>query len=181
MFPGTKIDNISKHLPFVIAGLREKMLTDKHMLNMALSTIRVETAGFLPISEFKSQFNTVSSPFDKYEPSTQIGKSLGNTQPGDGPRFKGRGFVQITGRSNYKQIGDQIHVDLIANPDLANEPATAGKILAQFLKNKEAAIRDFLHSGDLRHARIAVNGGTHGLADFQAAYAVGDKILPANA
>ena len=45
MFPGTKVDNISHNLPFVIAGLRGNGLTDKQMLNMALSTIRAETAG----------------------------------------------------------------------------------------------------------------------------------------
>ncbi len=175
MFPGTKIDNINHNLPFVVDGLRAKQLTDKQMLNMALSTIRVETAGFIPISEGISHFNTLQTPFDRYENRV---KDLGNTQPGDGPKFKGRGYVQLTGRSNYKQIGDQIGSDLIANPDLANDPTTAGKILAQFLKNKESIIRNFLHNGDLTSARIAVNGGTHGLPDFMAAYAIGERVLP---
>ena len=178
MFPGTKLSNIAANLPFVVDGLRAKLLTDKQMLNMALSTIRVETAGFVPISEGQSHFNTANTPFDKYDAGTLIGKNLGNTQPGDGPKFRGRGYVQLTGRSNYKQIGDQVGVDLIANPDLANDPATAGKILAQFLKNKEGVIRGFLQGGDLTHARIAVNGGTHGLSDFSAAYTIGEKILP---
>jgi putative chitinase len=178
MFGGTKIENITKNLPFVVDGLRGLKLGDKQMLNMALSTIRVETAGFVPISEGQSVFNTTASPFDKYDPGTKIGHNLGNTQPGDGSRFKGRGYVQITGRFNYKQIGDQIGSNLVANPELANDPAAAGKILAQFLKNKEAAIRAALRANDLTDARILVNGGTHGLTEFIAAYKIGDQVLP---
>ena len=45
-------------------------------------------------------------------------KNLGNTQPGDGKRFKGRGLIQITGRANYKVIGDSIQVDFIKEPTL---------------------------------------------------------------
>lgn len=177
MFPGTKLDNITRNLPFVIDGLRGKLLTDKQMLNMALSTIRVETAGFVPIPEGQSHFNTRNTPFDLYENRV---KDLGNTQPGDGPRFKGRGYVQLTGRSNYKRIGDQIGSDLIANPELANDPTTAGKILAQFLKNQEKCVRTALAANDLAAARVCVNGGHHGLPDFMAAYAIGERVLPSN-
>ena len=175
MFPGTNVGNITRNLPFVLDGLREKALTDKQMLNMALSTIRAETAGFVPISEGQSHFNTSVSPFDLYNGR----EDLGNTQPGDGPRFRGRGYVQLTGRSNYKQIGDQIGSDLIGNPELANDPTIAGKILAQFLKNHETRIRSALGADDLASARKAVNGGTHGLADFVGSYKTGEGVLPA--
>ncbi len=49
--------------------------------------------------------------------------SLGNTQPGDGPKFKGRGFVQITGRKNYQLYTNLLGIDFVGHPDLAADPA----------------------------------------------------------
>ena len=180
MFPATPHGNIVTNLPFVEAGLRRFALDDRAMLLMALGTIRAETAGFVPISEGQSQFNTPPGgpPFALYDPGTSIGKTLGNTQPGDGARFKGRGYVQLTGRSNYTRIGAQIGVDLAGNPDLANDGATAGIILAQFLKNSEAKVRAALAANDLKTARRLVNGGSHGLDDFTDAYNTGLQSLP---
>lgn len=54
--------------------------------------------------------------FDKYEPGTKLGKMLGNTQPGDGYRFRGRGFVQLTGRQNYQRASEKIGLMLLSNP-----------------------------------------------------------------
>ena len=179
MFPATPKANIARHLPSVLAGLQGADLTDKPMVLMALATIRAETEGFVPISEGKSRFNTKDSPFDLYEPGTTVGHNLHNTQPGDGPRFKGRGFVQLTGRSNYTSVSQEIHVDLVASPELANDSAIAGKILAQFLKDHETRIRAALKQNDLATARKLVNGGSHGLVPFEDAYHIGLRVIPA--
>lgn len=180
MFPGTPHGNITANLPFVCDGLQACNLDDRPMLLMALGTIRAETAAFKPISEGVSQYNTSpgGQPFDLYDPPTQIARSLGNTHKGDGVRFKGRGFVQLTGRSNYQRIGAQIGADLTSNPELCNDPKTAGRILAQFLKNSEQAIRTALRNNDLAKARRLVNGGSHGLDAFEDAYNKGIISLP---
>jgi hypothetical protein len=180
IFPGTPHGNITANLPFVCDGLRACDLDDRPMLLMALGTIRAETASFKPISEGVSQYNTSpgGQPFDLYDPPTQIARSLGNIHKGDGAKFRGRGFVQLTGRSNYARLGTQISKDLIGNPDLANDPATAGRILAQFLKNNESAIRTALRNNDLARARKLVNGGSHGLDAFENAYDKGKNTLP---
>jgi hypothetical protein len=177
MFPATPLSAIQANLPPVLAGLAGEGLTDKPMALMALSTIRAETAGFKPIDEGKSRFNTLNVPFDLYEPGTGPGKRIGNTKPGDGARFKGRGYVQLTGRDNYSSIGGQLGVDLIGHPELANDPAVAGRILARFIKNKEAAVRAALAKGDLAAARKLVNGGSHGLDDFKDAFRKGQAAL----
>jgi hypothetical protein len=69
--------------------------------------------------------------FKKYEPETKIGKDLGNTQPGDGFLFRGRGYVQITGRANYARASRELSVDLVAEPDRALERPIAYQIAAR--------------------------------------------------
>ena len=88
------------------------------------------------------------------------------TRSGDGEAFRGRGFVQLTGRDNYARYGEQIGVDLLKRPNLANEPEVAAHLLARFLKEREAPLRHALASDNLAAARRLVNGGQHGLNRF---------------
>lgn len=104
---------------------------DRRQLAYCLATFKWETAHTMePIDEFGNddRFNRL------YGPGTSVGKVLGNTQPGDGARFKGRGYVQLTGRNNYLRAGKFLHVDLIANPDLAKKPDLAYRIAVQGMK-----------------------------------------------
>jgi len=179
MFPGTPRQNIRFHLPHVLMGLLDGQLADRAMMMMALGTIRAETASFQPVDEMISIFNTPigGGPFSNYDSRAD----LGNQGPPDGSRFKGRGFVQLTGRANYLQIGNRIGLGtgLIDDPDLANDPEVAARILTSFLQTKENQIRHALSAKDLAAARKLVNGGSHGLADFQDAFRVGEGLIPA--
>jgi hypothetical protein len=177
MIPFAPRANIESNLPFVLNALVGPELADKTMILMALATICAETGSFLPISEGQSHFNTSPGghPFDLYDSRAD----LGNLGPPDGESFKGRGFIQITGRANYALhsvaigLGDQ----LIENPDLANDPAIAARLLASFLKTHEERIRAALTAGNLREARRLVNGGSHGLDAFTSAYHTGLALL----
>lgn len=179
MFPQTPRANIETNLPFVLQATVDASIADKDMILMALATIRAETASFRPISEGISQFNTApgGTPFGLYNPPGNIANRIGNTQPGDGPRFKGRGFIQLTGRFNYQKFGPVVQADLIVNPDLANDPKIAAELLAAFIKDKERQIRNALANDDLKTARKLVNGGSHGLADFTAAFRIGQRLI----
>jgi peptidoglycan L-alanyl-D-glutamate endopeptidase CwlK len=178
MFPNTPARNIEQNLPVVLNALVAPQMANKLMILMALGTIRAETECFLPISEGQSSFNTSpgGQPFDKYDSRTD----LGNQGPPDGERFKGRGFVQLTGRTNYQVHGNAIGLgdQLIQNPDLANDPAIAAQLLASFLKSREQAINTALASGDLATARRLVNGGSNGLDRFTDAYNIGKSLIP---
>jgi peptidoglycan L-alanyl-D-glutamate endopeptidase CwlK len=177
MFPGVPSSNIQTNLPFVIQALDDAGLGDKDMVLMALATIRAETGNFTPLSEFQSKFNTAPGgpPFGLYDNR----KDLGNQGPPDGSSFKGRGYIQLTGRSNYQIHGAAIGMgnQLITNPALANQPDIAAKLLASFLKSKEAKIRAALKQNDLKTARKLVNGGSHGLDQFTQAFNIGKSVI----
>lgn len=63
-------------------------------------------------------------------------RDLGNVVDGDGPRYKGRGIFQCTGRANYARYGDRIGVPLLAHPELASEPANSVRIAALYWNDK---------------------------------------------
>ena len=177
MFPGVAVTNIETNLPFVMSALTASALDDKNMVLMALATIRAETGNFTPLSEFQSRFNTAPGgpPFGLYDNR----KDLGNLGPPDGANFKGRGYIQLTGRSNYQIHGAAIGLgnQLVDNPSLANQPNIAAKLLASFLKSKEARIRSALAQNDLATARKLVNGGSHGLPEFTQAFNIGKTVI----
>lgn len=89
------------------------------------------------------------------------GGRMGNTEAGDGYKFRGRGLLQVTGRDNYRAVGRAIGVDLEANPELLSEPDFA---LTASIAWWEGNIPDGI-MGDITKVTKRVNGGTHGLDD----------------
>ncbi len=95
---------------------------------------------------------------------------IGNGPPesGDGFRFRGRGYLQLTGRANYKAFGERIGLDLVGSPDLAAEPGTAWLIAANYLASRSRSGRTALQWADDDNVEMVtriINGGTHGLDD----------------
>jgi len=178
MFPMTPIRNIKQNLPPVLMALDAQGLQDRSMALMALATIRAETESFMPIAEGASRFNTSPNghPFDLYDNR----KDLGNTGSPDGDSYKGRGFVQLTGRANYHHYGPRLKTpkDLEFQPTLASDPAVASELLALFIGDREIQIKDALMHGNMMAARRLVNGGTNGLDRFTDAFQRGDALIP---
>ena len=89
-------------------------------------------------------------------------KSLGNTKLGDGKKFKGRGFIQLTGRANYERYGKLVGEDLVKNPELAADPEIASKIAIAYWKDRvKPKVKDFT---DTKAVTKLINGGLNGLS-----------------
>ena len=104
---------------------------------------------------------------NRYEKNKRKAKILGNTVKGDGERFKGRGYIQLTGRDNYTRAGRAIGVDLVNNPDLAAQPEIAAKI-AEWFWNKRVVpkVKDF-EKATVKQVTKGINPNMAGLKHRQ--------------
>ena len=118
-----------------------------------LAQIAHESAGFRTTEEFASG--------EAYEGRAD----LGNTQAGDGKRFKGRGLIQLTGRENYKKLGDKLGRDFIAAPQTCAEPELSLIIACEYWDSRD--INTLADGDDIEAVTRAVNGGLNGLEDRQ--------------
>lgn len=119
----------------------------------ALATVRTEVGrDFKPIMEIAS-----GSAYEGRH-------DLGNYIPGDGPLYKGRGFIQLTGRANYAAYGKALNLDLVCHPELALDVKNSALILAQYFKDHACNVA--CEAKDWTKVRKLVNGGTNGLDVF---------------
>jgi predicted chitinase len=137
----------------LISAMDKGGITDKTERAMFLAQMRHESGNFKYDEEIASGKD--------YEGR----KDLGNVNPGDGVRYKGRGYIQLTGRANYRTYGKKIGVDLENNPELAKRPDIAAAIALAYWNsrvNKNAA-----RSGDVKTVTYNINGGYNGLSARQ--------------
>lgn len=155
-------------------------------LNTAMQTYGVNT--MLRTAAFVAQLAHESAEFrfmeeiwgpipaqTRYEPPNELAKRLGNTQAGDGKRFKGRGPIQITGRFNYKKYGDLLGTDLVLQPDLAAQPAVAFSTAGLFWKTN--GLNELADGEQFVTITKRINGGTNGLPDREKYYARAKDVL----
>lgn len=149
-------------------------VTDIRSAAYMLATVKHECGDvWMPITEWGND-----AYFFKYEPNTPLGIVLGNTEPGDGKRYKGRGYVQITGRANYHKLGRRLGLcdGLVSEPDRALDPLTAYRIMSVGMREglfTGRRLDTFINADDTDYleARRIINGTDH--AATIAAYALG--------
>jgi predicted chitinase len=152
--PAANRQAASQHFPGILAECQRQGVTSKPQIAYILATTIRESGAGAHMNEFASG--------NAYEGR----RDLGNNRPGDGSRYKGRGYVQITGRNNYTNWSRKLGIDLVGNPGLATQPATAARILVQGMKEGSFTgkkLGDYIgeNGGDFRNARRVVNGTDH--------------------
>jgi predicted chitinase len=159
------------YLPFLV----------KAMVNCGISTPLRAAAFLAQIAhesaelKFMQELWGPTAQQKKYDPPSDVAKSLGNTQPGDGFRYRGRGPIQITGRANYKKYGDLLGVDLVSNPDLAAQPKYAFQTAGLFWRMR--GLNELADAEDFTTITKRINGGLTGLAERERYYEVAKKAL----
>ncbi len=145
---------------------QDEDITNLQYMAYMLATIKHETANrFQPITEYGGR-----SYFNKYDPSLANtsrrrarAKRNGNTRRGDGYKYRGRGFVQITWKNNYQKLGDALGHDLVNHPEKALDPVIAYKIMSYGMRKGVFTGRRLSHyisadHTDYKNARKIING-----------------------
>lgn len=145
------IKGVAERELMMLKSLMSAGITGRNTLSILMGQLSHESVGFKAMKEYASG--------DAYEGR----KDLGNTQKGDGRRYKGRGFIQITGRSNYRRYGEIIGIDLENNPELAARPDIAARVAIAYMKDRKVV--DAAKNGDVRKATKLINGGYNGFKD----------------
>ncbi len=149
--PQTKSGRLAIFVEPLNATMQEFSIDTPQRQAAFLAQIAHESGGFIYVRELASG--------DAYESRGD----LGNTQAGDGRRFRGRGLVQITGRANYTAVGDALGIDCVGSPELLEEPINAARSAGWFWNSRKlSALAD---AGDFKAITKRINGGLNGYAD----------------
>lgn len=153
--------------PTEVAGFLGQVLHESGRLEYTVESLSYSTAERIR-TVWPKRFPTVAdaAPFVRNPVALGdkvYGGRMGNTRPGDGHRYRGRGLIMCTGRNGYASVGQLIGLDLVANPDLLAQPAIA---LRSAVAWWEKGIPDsMLRDEDIVAETRLVNGGTIGLED----------------
>lgn len=154
----------AEYLPFIESAMIEFDITNELRAAAFLAQLAHESGELKYMEEIASG--------SAYEGR----KDLGNTQPGDGKRFKGRGPIQLTGRANYKKFGDLLGLDLISNPTIAATKEVGFRIAGLYWQSKK--LNALADKREFTKITKAINGGLNGEADRLMYYARALKVLP---
>lgn len=184
----------------VVEELTRSGITDRTERASILAQLDHESGGFRRLNEsFNYRPSRLLKTFPKYFRDLDdaravaaggpeaianrvYGGRLGNERAGDGYKYHGRGFIQLTGKDNYAAAGKALGLDLVGNPDLAADPKIAARIALWYWKSRPG-LPEAGRNGDVRAVTRVINGGSNGLRErsalFQQYLAQGQTIANA--
>ena len=206
----TEPGDVKSNLELMKGALMKQGITDPAMIKATLANVMKETGGKNVTENLAGYKNTSNERIRKifgsraqgksdeelnaikgdekqmgemvYGGSSKIGKSMGNTEPGDGWKYRGRGFIQLTGKNNYSAASKAIYGDdrLVKNPDLVNDPSVAAEVSAWFMKKNTGGMAKTLgmDTGNMSQdqanvlATSVIAGG-----DIRKKGAIGEELL----
>ena len=152
---GARIDRATEWLPYIEAAMAEYEINTPKRQAAFLAQIGHESGGLHWVVEIWGPTEAQR----RYEGR----KDLGNTEPGDGYKFKGRGLIQTTGRANYAATGIALGVYLLSDPTLLALPELAARSAAWYWQSR--GLNELADFGDFRRITLRINGGTNGMDD----------------
>ncbi|MBS9405413.1 hypothetical protein KG088_17535 [Halomonas sp. TRM85114] len=164
---------IMRHASHARLALFEKPLNEA-MQRYDIATLQRVAAFIAQLAHESGEFRYMEEIWgptkaqERYEPESRLAQTLGNTHPGDGKRFKGRGPIQLTGRDNYRRYGELLGVDLIELPELAATPEIGFSTAGLFWQKN--GLNELADAGDLKAITKRINEGYNGLAERQHFY-----------
>ncbi len=164
---GARIDRALEWLPHIEAAMAEFDITTPLRKSAFLAQIGHESGGLHWTVEIWGP--SIAQQHYEYR------DDLGNKVPGDGFRFRGRGLIQTTGRSNYYSTGKALGVDLIANPERLAEPDLAARSAGHFWKTH--GCNEFADREQFVLLTRRINGGVNGLDDRKKLYEAAKAVL----
>jgi predicted chitinase len=160
--------------PFLTAAVNEFGIDQPARTAAFLAQLAHESAQF----RFMEEIWGPTAAQRRYEPPGKLAGDLGNTDAGDGRRFKGRGPIQITGRANYRRFGDLLGLDLVSAPEQAALPDVAFRIAGLYWSKKGLnELADRVTAEAFREITRRINGGFNGLAERERFYETAKAVL----
>ncbi len=156
IMPGLSAERANAYLPHLNAAMREAGINTPRRQAAFLAQLAHESGQLRYMEEIASGA--------AYEGR----RDLGNTQRGDGVRYKGRGPIQLTGRANYRAAGNALGINLEANPQRASDPDVAFRIAAWYWGSRN--LNQYADAGNFSAITYRINGGYNGAADRNAYY-----------
>ncbi len=147
---------IAKYLYYLNVGMEQYEITCPLRQPAFIAQLLHESLRFIYVKEIAS-----GKAYEGRE-------DLGNTQKGDGVRFKGRGLIQITGRNNYTQVSNVLGVDFVSNPELLETPLWATRSACWFWYSR--GLNALADKKQFLTITRRINGGTNGYAERLAYY-----------